>query len=135
MGKDLKTTSLELLSKIQITISNNIDNEELKNRISNDLTEVIKNIENIDAYSLLSNDPEVLEWNVLGVEELVYTYSLDMDTSAEDELYKLILENIDRVRIGELESLHYQVTENLDKEYVFRDCPEIIDFINKNQCE
>lgn len=135
MGKDLKTTSLELLSKIQSTISNNIDNEELKNRISNDLTEVIKNIENIDAYSLLSNDPEVLEWNVLGVEELVYTYSLDMDSAAEDELYKLILENIDRIRIGELESLHYQVAENLDKEYVFRDCPEIIDFINNNQCE
>ncbi len=135
MGKDLKKTSLELLSKIQSTISNNIDNEELKNRISNDLTEVIKNIENIDAYSLLSNDPEVLAWNVLGVEELVYTYSLDMDTAAEDELYKLILENIDRVRIGELESLHYQVTENLDKEYVFRDCPEIIDFINNNQYE
>lgn len=134
MGKDLKTASLELLTKIQSTISNNIDNEELQNRISNDLADVINNIENIDAYSLLSNDPEVLEWSVLGVEELVYAYGFDMDSSAEDELYKLILENIDRVRIGELESLHYQVSSYLDKEYVFRDCPEIIDFINNNQC-
>jgi hypothetical protein len=133
MTKDFKESSLQLLSKIQIAFSEITENLELKNIILNDLMLLAKNIDDINIYSLLSNDPEVLEWNILDVQGLVEIYGYNLSESDKNKLHLLIIENSDLINIENFESIHYQIEKYIDMESIFYDCPEIIEFININK--
>jgi hypothetical protein len=133
MTKDFKESSLQLLSKIQIAFSEITENLELKNVILNDLMLLAKNIDDINIYSLLSNDPEVLEWNILDVQDLVEIYGYNLSESDKNKLHLLIIENSDFINIENFESIHYQIEKYIDMESIFYDCPEIIEFININK--
>jgi hypothetical protein len=133
MTKDFKESSLQLLSKIQIAFSEITENLELKNVILNDLMLLAKNIDDINIYSLLSNDPEVLEWNILDVQGLVEIYGYNLSESDKNKLNLLIIENSDLINIENFESIHYQIEKYIDMESIFYDCPEIIEFININK--
>jgi len=133
MTKDFKESSLQLLSKIQIAFSEITENLELKNVILNDLMLLAKNIDDINIYSLLSNDPEVLEWNILDVQGLVEIYGYNLSESDKNKLHLLIIENSDFINIENFESIHYQIEKYIDMESIFYDCPEIIEFININK--
>jgi hypothetical protein len=94
----------------------------------------IENLET-DPVRLLCDDQEVLEFNIFKIEDLVSIFGSDLNESDIDILYDLITKNSNLIELGNWEGIYEQVCQYMDMEFVFRDCPEIIEFINENSID
>ena len=137
MKKINKKNALELLSKVSNTVFDMIYENDVKGQIKQELDLVFNYIENLetDPVRLLCDDQEVLEFNVFKIEDLVSIFGSDLNESDIDILYDLITKNSNLIELGNWEGIYEQVSQYMDMEFVFRDCPEIIEFINENSID
>ena len=129
MKKIDKKNALELLSKVSNTVFDVIYENDVKVQIKQELDLVFNYIENLetDPVRLLCDDQEVLEFNIFKIEDLVSIFGSDLNESDIDILYDLITKNSNLIELGNWEGIYEQVSQYIDMEFVFRDCPEIID--------
>ena len=137
MKKIDKKHTLELLSKVSNTVFDMIYENDVKLQIKQELDLVFNYIENLetDPVRLLCDDQEVLEFNIFKIEDLVSIFGSDLNESDIDILYDLITKNSNLIELGNWEGIYEQVSQYMDMEFVFRDCPEIIEFINENSID
>ena len=132
-----KKNALELLSKVNNTVFDMIYENDVKVQIKQELDLVFNFIENLetDPVRLLCDDQEVLEFNIFKIEDLVSIFGSDLNESDIEILYDLITKNSNLIELGNWEGIYEQVCQYMDMEFVFRDCPEIIEFINENSID
>lgn len=135
MKKINKKNALELLSKVSNTLFDMVYENDIKIQIKQELDLVFNYIENLetDPITILRNDIDIIEYNVLKVENLVEIFGYELDESDQEILYDLISENSGAIVLGNWESIYEQICNYMDMEFVFQDCPEIIEFININK--
>jgi hypothetical protein len=134
MKKINKKLALELLSNVNNTLQGIVNENEVKFQIMQELDLVIKYINDLetDLFTLLSSDKRIIEYNVIQVEDLVEIFGCNLSEEGQSILYDMISENVSLIELGDWESIYLQVAEYLNKEFVFQDCPEIIEFIADN---
>jgi len=137
MKKINKKNALELLSKVSNTVFDMIYENDVKGQIKQELDLVFNYIENLetDPVTILMNDIDVIVFNILKVEDLVDIFGSKLNESDQGILNDLILENSDSIVLGNWESIYEQISKYMDMEFVFHDCPEIIEFINENSID
>jgi len=137
MKKINKKNALELLSKVSNTVFDMVYENDIKIQIKQELDLVFNYIQNLDTdpATIQINLQDVIEYNILKVEDLVEIFGSKLDESDQEILYDLILENSDSIVLGNWESIYEQISKYMDMEFVFHDCPEIIEFINENSID
>ena len=137
MKKINKKNALELLSKVSNTVFDMIYENDVKGQIKQELDLVFNYIQNLDTdpATIQINLQDVIEYNLLKVKDLVEIFGSKLDESDQEILYDLILENSDSIVLGNWESIYEQISQYMDMEFVFHDCPEIIEFINENSID
>ena len=130
-----KVQAKDILSKVSNTVFDMVYENDIKIQIKHELDLVFNYIENLetDPASIQINLQDVIEYNILKVEDLVEIFGYDLDESDQEILYDLILENSDSIVLGNWESIYEQISKYMDMEFVFHDCPEIVDFIYRKQ--
>jgi hypothetical protein len=76
------------------------------------------------------NDIDVIVFNILKVEDLVDIFGSKLNESDQEILNDLIIENSNLIELGNWQGIYEQVLYFMNMEFVFRDCPEIMEFIN-----
>ena len=134
MKKINKKNALELLSKVSNTVFDMIYENDVKGQIKQELDLVFNYIENLetDPVTILMNDIDVIVFNILKVEDLVDIFGSKLNESDQEILNDLITENSNLVELGNWQGIYEQVLYFMNMEFVFRDCPEIMEFINDN---
>ena len=129
-----KKNALELLSKVSNTVFDMIYENDVKVQIKQELDLVFNYIENLetDPVTILMNDIDVIVFNILKVEDLVDIFGSKLNESDQEILNDLIIENSNLIELGNWQGIYEQVLYFMNMEFVFRDCPEIIEFINEN---
>ena len=133
--KDIdKKYALELLSKVSDTVFDMVYENDIKIQIKQELDLVFNYIENLetDPVTILMNDIDVIVFNILKVEDLVDIFGSKLNESNQEILNDLITENSNLVELGNWQGIYEQVLYFMNMEFVFRDCPEIMEFINDN---
>ena len=133
--KDIdKKYALELLSKVSDTVFDMVYENDIKIQIKQELDLVFNYIENLetDPVTILMNDIDVIVFNILKVEDLVDIFGSKLNESDQEILNDLITENSNLVELGNWQGIYEQVLYFMNMEFVFRDCPEIMEFINDN---
>ena len=129
-----KKYALELLSKVSDTVFDMVYENDIKIQIMQELDLVFNYIENLetDPVTILMNDIDVIVFNILKVEDLVDIFGSKLNESDQEILNDLITENSNLVELGNWQGIYEQVLNFMNMEFVFRDCPEIMEFINDN---
>ena len=129
-----KKYALELLSKVSDTVFDMVYENDIKIQIMQELDLVFNYIENLetDPVTILMNDIDVIVFNILKVEDLVDIFGSKLNESDQEILNDLITENSNLVELGNWQGIYEQVLYFMNMEFVFRDCPEIMEFINDN---
>ena len=133
--KDIdKKYALELLSKVSDTVFDMVYENDIKIQIMQELDLVFNYIENLetDPVTILMNDIDVIVFNILKVEDLVDIFGSKLNESDQEILNDLIIENSNLIELGNWQGIYEQVLYFMNMEFVFRDCPEIMEFINDN---
>ena len=133
--KDIdKKYALELLSKVSDTVFDMVYENDIKIQIKQELDLVFNYIENLetDPVTILMNDIDVIVFNILKVEDLVDIFGSKLNESNQEILNDLIIENSNLIQLGNWQGIYEQVLYFMNMEFVFRDCPEIMEFINDN---
>ena len=132
-----KAQAKDILSKVSNTVFDMVHENDIKIQIKQELDLVFNYIENLetDPATIQINLQDVIEYNLLKVEDLVEIFGSKLDESDQEILYDLILENSDSIVLGNWESIYEQISQYMDMEFVFHDCPEIIEFINENSID
>lgn len=133
--KDIdKKYALELLSKVSDTVFDMVYENDIKIQIKQELDLVFNYIENLetDPVTILMNDIDVIVFNILKVEDLVDIFGSKLNESDQEILNDLIIENSNLIELGNWQGIYEQVLYFMNMEFVFRDCPEIMEFINDN---
>ena len=133
--KDIdKKYALELLSKVSDTVFDMVYENDIKIQIKQELDLVFNYIENLetDPVTILMNDIDVIVFNILKVEDLVDIFGSKLNESNQEILNDLIIENSNLIELGNWQGIYEQVLYFMNMEFVFRDCPEIMEFINDN---
>ena len=133
--KDIdKKYALELLSKVSDTVFDMVYENDIKIQIMQELDLVFNYIENLetDPVTILMNDIDVIVFNILKVEDLVDIFGSKLNESNQEILNDLIIENSNLIELGNWQGIYEQVLYFMNMEFVFRDCPEIMEFINDN---
>ena len=133
--KDIdKKYALELLSKVSDTVFDMVYENDIKIQIKQELDLVFNYIENLetDPVTILMNDIDVIVFNILKVEDLVDIFGSKLNESDQEILNDLITENSNLIELGNWQGIYEQVLYFMNMEFVFRDCPEIMEFINDN---
>ncbi len=127
-----KKNALELLSKVSNTVFDMIYENDVKVQIKQELDLVFNYIENLetDPVTILMNDIDVIVFNILKVEDLVDIFGSKLNESDQEILNDLIIENSNLIELGNWQGIYEQVLYFMNMEFVFRDCPEIMEFIN-----
>jgi hypothetical protein len=127
-----KKNALELLSKVSNTVFDMIYENDVKVQIKQELDLVFNYIENLetDPVAILMNDIDVIVFNILKVEDLVDIFGSKLNESDQEILNDLIIENSNLIELGNWQGIYEQVLYFMNMEFVFRDCPEIMEFIN-----
>lgn len=127
-----KKNALELLSKVSNTVFDMIYENDVKVQIKQELDLVFNYIENLetDPVTILMNDIDVIVFNILKVEDLVDIFGSKLNESDQEILNDLIIENLNLIELGNWQGIYEQVLYFMNMEFVFRDCPEIMEFIN-----
>jgi hypothetical protein len=76
------------------------------------------------------NDIDVIVFNILKVEDLVDIFGSKLNESDQEILNDLIIKNSNLIELGNWQGIYEQVLYFMNMEFVFRDCPEIMEFIN-----
>lgn len=116
----------ELVTDNEIGKNNNLILENLLALNSN-----LKQLQT-DYSSLIMKDPETFKWEIVTVDDIIYGFAEDLEENKVDELRSLIISNKEKIKFKEIESLLYIIQDRHSLEEIFVNCPEIIDFINKN---
>ena len=129
-----KKNALELLSKVSNTLFDMVYENDIKIQIKQELDLVFNYIENLetDPVTILMNDIDVIVFNILKVEDLVDIFGSKLNESDQEILNDLIIENSNLIELGNWQGIYEQVLNFMNMEFVFRDCPEIMEFINDN---
>lgn len=129
-----KKYALELLSKVSDTVFDMVYENDIKIQIKQELDLVFNYIENLetDPVTILMNDIDVIVFNILKVEDLVDIFGSKLNESDQEILNDLIIENSNLIELGNWQGIYEQVLYFMNMEFVFRDCPEIMEFINDN---
>ena len=129
-----KKYALELLSKVSDTVFDMVYENDIKIQIKQELDLVFNYIENLetDPVTILMNDIDVIVFNILKVEDLVDIFGSKLNESDQEILNDLITENSNLIELGNWQGIYEQVLYFMNMEFVFRDCPEIMEFINDN---
>ena len=129
-----KKYALELLSKVSDTVFDMVYENDIKIQIKQELDLVFNYIENLetDPVTILMNDIDVIVFNILKVEDLVDIFGSKLNESNQEILNDLIIENSNLIELGNWQGIYEQVLYFMNMEFVFRDCPEIMEFINDN---
>ena len=129
-----KKYALELLSKVSDTVFDMVYENDIKIQIMQELDLVFNYIENLetDPVTILMNDIDVIVFNILKVEDLVDIFGSKLNESDQEILNDLIIENSNLIELGNWQGIYEQVLYFMNMEFVFRDCPEIMEFINDN---
>ena len=129
-----KKNALELLSKVSNTLFDMVYENDIKIQIKQELDLVFNYIENLetDPVTILMNDIDVIVFNILKVEDLVDIFGSKLNESDQEILNDLIIENSNLIELGNWQGIYEQVLYFMNMEFVFRDCPEIMEFINDN---
>ena len=129
-----KKYALELLSKVSDTVFDMVYENDIKIQIMQELDLVFNYIENLetDPVTILMNDIDVIVFNILKVEDLVDIFGSKLNESDQEILNDLITENSNLIELGNWQGIYEQVLYFMNMEFVFRDCPEIMEFINDN---
>ena len=129
-----KKYALELLSKVSDTVFDMVYENDIKIQIKQELDLVFNYIENLetDPVTILMNDIDVIVFNILKVEDLVDIFGSKLNESDQEILNDLITENSNLIELGNWQGIYEQVLYFMNMEFVFRDCPEIMKFINDN---
>ena len=129
-----KKYALELLSKVSDTVFDMVYENDIKIQIMQELDLVFNYIENLetDPVTILMNDIDVIVFNILKVEDLVDIFGSKLNESNQEILNDLIIENSNLIELGNWQGIYEQVLYFMNMEFVFRDCPEIMEFINDN---
>ena len=129
-----KKNALELLSKVSDTVFDMVYENDIKIQIKQELDLVFNYIENLetDPVTILMNDIDVIVFNILKVEDLVDIFGSKLNESDQEILNDLIIENSNLIELGNWQGIYEQVLYFMNMEFVFRDCPEIMEFINDN---
>ena len=133
--KDIdKKYALELLSKVSDTVFDMVYENDIKIQIKQELDLVFNYIENLetDPVTILMNDIDVIVFNILKVEDLVDIFGSKLNESDQEILNDLIIENSNLIELGNWQGIYEQGLYFMNMEFVFRDCPEIMEFINDN---
>ena len=133
--KDIdKKYALELLSKVSDTVFDMVYENDIKIQIKQELDLVFNYIDNLetDPVTILMNDIDVIVFNILKVEDLVDIFGSKLNESDQEILNDLIIENSNLIELGNWQGIYEQVLYFMNMEFVFRDCPEIMEFINDN---
>ena len=133
--KDIdKKYALELLSKVSDTVFDMVYENDIKIQIKQELDLVFNYIDNLetDPVTILMNDIDVIVFNILKVEDLVDIFGSKLNESDQEILNDLITENSNLIELGNWQGIYEQVLYFMNMEFVFRDCPEIMEFINDN---
>ena len=127
-----KKNALELLSKVSNTVFDMIYENDVKVQIKQELDLVFNYIENLetDPFTILMNDIDVIVFNILKVEDLVDIFGSKLNESDQEILNDLIIKNSNLIELGNWQGIYEQVLYFMNMEFVFRDCPEIMEFIN-----
>jgi hypothetical protein len=127
-----KKNALELLSKVSNTVFDMIYENDVKVQIKQELDLVFNYIENLetDPVTILMNDIDVIVFNILKVEDLVDIFGSKLNESDQEILNDLIIKNSNLIELGNWQGIYEQVLYFMNMEFVFRDCPEIMEFIN-----
>jgi|LakMenEpi03Aug12_release.lakeMendotaPanAssembly.Ray.scaffolds.fasta_scaffold385084_3 hypothetical protein len=130
-----KENAKDILSKVNNKIYDMVYENDFKIHIKHELDLVLKYIENAetDPLTMLNNDHDVLAYNILYTEELVEIYGYGLDESNQEVLYDLLKTNLESIDLGNWMSIYEQIYQNMDMRFVFRNCPEIIEFITNNE--
>ena len=129
-----KKYALELLSNVSDTVFDMVYENDIKIQIKQELDLVFNYIENLetDPVTILMNDIDVIVFNILKVEDLVDIFGSKLNESDQEILNDLIIENSNLIELGNWQGIYEQVLYFMNMEFVFRDCPEIMEFINDN---
>jgi hypothetical protein len=127
-----KKNVLELLSKVSNTVFDMIYENDVKVQIKQELDLVFNYIENLETnpVTILMNDIDVIVFNILKVEDLVDIFGSKLNESDQEILNDLIIKNSNLIELGNWQGIYEQVLYFMNMEFVFRDCPEIMEFIN-----
>ena len=122
------------MSKVSDTVFDMVYENDIKIQIKQELDLVFNYIENLetDPVTILMNDIDVIVFNILKVEDLVDIFGSKLNESDQEILNDLIIENSNLIELGNWQGIYEQVLYFMNMEFVFRDCPEIMEFINDN---
>jgi hypothetical protein len=129
-----KKNALELLSKVSNTVFDMVYEYDIKIQIKQELDLVFNYIQNLetDPVTILMNNIDVIVFNILKVEDLVDIFGSKLNESDQEVLNDLIIKNSNLIELGNWQGIYEQVLYFMNMEFVFRDCPEIMEFINDN---
>ena len=117
------------LSEALKMINASIQDGAAKEIIANEIDSAIKELES-NYYHLIRNDSEVLKYEFVTCDDLLYSYSLDMSEDDCIRLKELIYNNREMIHFPLLDSLLHQITGRYTYQEIFKDCPEIIEFLD-----
>ena len=120
------------LSEALKMINASIQDGAAKKSIANELEKAMKELRRleIDYNHQINNASEVLKCEFVTCDDLIYSYSFDMSDDDYKRLKELILDNQEKIELPKTESLLYIITDRYSYQEIFKDCPEIIEFLD-----
>jgi hypothetical protein len=120
------------LSKALIKLNESMTDGAEKGSIVNELEKAMKEFKRleIDYNHQINKDSKVLKYEFVTCDDLIYSYSFDMSDDNCKRLKELILDNQEKIELPKTESLLYVITDRYSYQEIFKDCPEIIEFLN-----
>ena len=128
MLKKIESHLSEALKMTNASIQDGAAKESIANELEKAMKE-LKRLE-IDHNHQINNDSEVLKCEFVTCDDLIYSYSFDMSDDDCKRLKELILDNQDKIELPKTESLLYIITDRYSYQEIFKDCPEIIEFLD-----
>jgi hypothetical protein len=120
------------LSEALKMINEKIQDGAAKESIVNELGKAMKELKRLEIYynHQINKDSQVLKYEFLTCDDLIYNYSFDMSDDDYKRLKELILDNQEKIELPKTESLLYTITDRYSYQEIFKDCPEIIEFLD-----
>lgn len=120
------------LSEALKMINERIQDGAAKESIVNELEKAMKELKRLKIMynHQINKDSEVLKSEFVTCDDLIYNYSFDMSDDDCKILKELILDNQEKIELPQTESLLYIITDRYSYQEIFKDCPEIIEFLD-----